>query len=179
VAYTAANVDQAWIGTDIQTLFARETGCAVTVLNDADAAGLAELAFGAAGGQHGVVLLLTIGTGIGSALMVDGTLVPNTELGHLILRGQAAEGLASDRARKQQSLTWKRWARRLDALLRHLERLFAPNLFIVEGDVSKYHLQFLLLLIIHTPIVPAVLRNRAGISRHSIWYGSAPGRAQA
>jgi len=163
VAYTAANIDSSWIGTNVQTLFAAQTGCPVTVLNDADAAGLAELAFGAAHGQRGVVLLLTFGTGIGSAFLVDGTLVPNTELGHLFIRGREAEAFASDRARKCQRLSWKRWARRLDALFKHLERLFAPDLFIVGGGVNKDHAQFLPLLTSSTPVIPAALRNRAGI----------------
>jgi polyphosphate glucokinase len=163
VAYTAANVDSAWIGTNIQALFAASTGCPITVLNDADAAGLAELTFGAARGQSGVVLMLTFGTGIGSALLLDGRLVPNTELGHLIIGTQTAEALASDRTRKRQRLSWKRWARRLDVLFEHLERLFAPDLFVVGGGVSKDNGRFLPLLNIRTPIVPAALRNRAGI----------------
>jgi polyphosphate glucokinase len=163
VAYSAANVDPAWIGTDVQALLAIQTGCSVAVLNDADAAGLAELAFGAAREQPGSVLLLTFGTGIGSALLSGGRLVPNTELGHLLIGGQKAETLAADRARKQQRLSWKRWARRLDTLFKHLERLFAPDLFILGGGVSKDHARFLPLLTIQTPIVPALLRNRAGI----------------
>ena len=163
VAYTAANVDSSWIGTNVQTLLAASTGCPITVLNDADAAGLAELTFGAARGQSGTVLMLTFGTGIGSALLVDGRLVPNTELGHLIIRVQSAEALASDRIRKRQRLSWKRWAQRLETLFKHLERLFAPDLFVVGGGVSKDDVRFLPLLNIRTPIVPAALRNRAGI----------------
>jgi polyphosphate glucokinase len=163
VAYTAANVDASWIGTNIPALFAASTGCPVTVLNDADAAGLAELTFGAARGQLGTVLMLTFGTGIGSALLVEGRLVPNTELGHLIIRMQTAEALASNRTRKRQRLSWKRWARRLDALFEHLERLFAPDLFVVGGGVSKDDQHFLPLLRVRTPVVPAALRNRAGI----------------
>jgi polyphosphate glucokinase len=163
VAYTAANVDSTWIGTNVQALFAASTGCPIIVLNDADAAGLAELTFGAARGQLGTVLMLTFGTGIGSALLVGGRLVPNTELGHLIIRMRTAETLASDRTRKRQRLSWKRWARRLDVLFEHLERLFAPDLFVVGGGVSKDDQHFLPLLRVRTPIVPAVLRNRAGI----------------
>jgi polyphosphate glucokinase len=163
IAYTAANVAPTWIGTNIQAQFAAPTGCPIIVLNDADAAGLAELAFGAARGQSGTVLMLTFGTGIGSALLVDGRLVPNTELGHLIIRVQTAEAFASDRTRKRQRLSWKRWARRLEALFKHLERLFAPDLFVVGGGVSKDDARFLHLLSIRTPIVPAALRNRAGI----------------
>jgi polyphosphate glucokinase len=163
VAYTAANVDSSWIGTNIQTVFAASTGCSIIVLNDADAAGLAELTFGAARGQLGTVLMLTFGTGIGSALLVGGRLVPNTELGHLIISNQTAEAFASDRTRKRQHLSWKRWARRLEALFEHLERLFAPDLFVVGGGVSKDDQHFLPLLNVRTPIVPAALRNRAGI----------------
>jgi polyphosphate glucokinase len=146
VEYTAANVDPTWIGTNVQTLFAESTGCPITVLNDADAAGLAELNFGAARGQSGTVLMLTFGTGIGSALLVGGQLVPNTELGHLIIRTRAAEALASNRTRKRQRLSWKRWARRLEALFAHLERLFAPDLFVIGGGVSKDEHHFLPLL---------------------------------
>lgn len=163
VAYTAANVDTSWIGKNVQSLFAASTGCPITVLNDADAAGLAELAFGAARGQLGTVLMLTFGTGIGSALLVGGRLVPNTELGHLIISMRTAEAHASDRTRKHQRLTWKRWARRLDALFEHLERLFAPDLFVVGGGVSKDDQHFIPLLKVRIPIVPAVFRNRAGI----------------
>jgi polyphosphate glucokinase len=163
IAYTAANVDSSWIGTNVEALFATSTGCPVTVLNDADAAGLAELTFGAARDQLGTVLMLTFGTGIGSALLVDGRLVPNTELGHLIIDTQTAEAFASDRTRKRQRLSWKRWARRLNVLFAHLERLFAPDLFVIGGGVSKDEQHFVPLLDIRTPITPAVLRNRAGI----------------
>jgi polyphosphate glucokinase len=163
MAYSAANVDASWIGINVQTLFAASTDCQVTVLNDADAAGVAELSFGAARGQTGTVLMLTFGTGIGSALLVDGRLIPNTELGHLIIHTDTAEALASDRTRKRQRLSWKRWAGRLQALFTHLERLFAPDLFVVGGGVSKDEQRFLPLLNVRTPIVPAMLRNRAGI----------------
>jgi polyphosphate glucokinase len=107
--------------------------------------------------------MLTFGTGIGSALLSGGRLVPNTELGHLIIRMRTAEALASDRTRKRQRLSWKRWARRLNVLFEHLERLFAPDLFVVGGGVSKDYHSFLPLLTVNTPIVPATLRNRAGI----------------
>jgi polyphosphate glucokinase len=163
VALTAANIDPAWVGTPVEALFSAQTGCPTRVLNDADAAGMAELAFGAAKGQAGTLLLLTIGTGIGSALLVDGRLVPNTELGHLLIGSQTAEAFASDRTRKRQRLSWKRWARRLSTLVQHLERLFAPDLLIVGGGVSKDHARFLPLIRARTPIVPAALRNRAGI----------------
>jgi polyphosphate glucokinase len=163
IAYTAANVDPAWIGMNVQALFAAPTGCPITVLNDADAAGLAELTFGAAQLQMGTVLMLTLGTGIGSALFVEGRLVPNTELGHLIIKTQSAEAFASDRTRKRQRLSWKRWSGRLETLFQHLERLFSPDLFVVGGGVSKVDARFLPLLNLQTPIMPAALRNRAGI----------------
>jgi polyphosphate glucokinase len=160
VAYTAANVDASWIGTNVQTLLATSTGCPITVLNDADAAGLAELTFGAARGQSGTVLMLTFGTGTGSALLVGGRLVPNTELGHLIIGMRTAEAFASDRARKRQRLSWKRWARRLNALFEHLERLFAPDLFVVGGGVSKDDQYFL-------PLLDVRHTNRAGSTTQS------------
>src|SRR5262245_56531519 len=123
VAYTAANVDPTWIGTNVEALFAASTGCRMRVLNDADAAGLAELRFGAARGQSGSVLMLTFGTGIGNALLVDGRLVPNTELGHLFIGRHTAETFASDQTRQRQRLGWKRWSERLQVLFTHLERL--------------------------------------------------------
>jgi polyphosphate glucokinase len=163
VAHSAANVDEAWIGTDAAEVFTRATKRPVIVLNDADAAGLAEVRFGAGRGAGGVVLVLTIGTGIGSALFVDGRLVPNTELGHLELRGVKAEWRASDRVRQEKDLGWKRWARRLDEYLRHLEFLFSPNLIIVGGGVSKQHDRYLHRLKVKARVVPAALRNEAGI----------------
>jgi len=163
VTRSASNVDQAWIGTDAAKLFRRVTGRPVTVLNDADAAGLAEVRFGAGRGREGVVLVLTIGTGIGSALFLDGKLVPNTELGHVELHGVKAEWRASDRERKEQDLSWKRWARRLDEYLQHLELLFSPDLIIVGGGISKRHDRYLHRLHAQAPVVPAALRNEAGI----------------
>jgi polyphosphate glucokinase len=136
VAYSAANVDPAWINTDAQALFAEATGCPVLVLNDADAAGLAEMQFGAGTGHTGVVMLLTLGTGIGSALFVRGILVPNTELGHLEIRGKEAEDRASDRVREQKGWDWPEWSKRLNEYLNHVERLFSPDLFIIGGGVS-------------------------------------------
>jgi polyphosphate glucokinase len=163
VAYTAANVDKRWIGTNAEALFAAATGCPVTVLNDADAAGLAELRLGAGRDQTGMVLVLTFGTGIGSALFMDGRLLPNTELGHLELAGREVEPWASDRARQQGGLSWKKWARRVDRYLRYLEALFSPDLFIVGGGVSKKADKFLPHLSVRTPVVPALLRTEAGI----------------
>jgi len=163
VACTAANIDRSWIGTHVDKLISRKAGRPVRVLNDADAAGLAEVHFGAARGKRGTVLLLTIGTGIGSALIVDGKLVPNTELGHLELHGDIAERRASDRARKRKDLSWKRWAGRLGEYLQHLELLFSPDLFILGGGVSRKHERFLHRLETRARVVPARLRNDAGI----------------
>ena len=163
VAYSAANVDKAWIGTNADELFEKETSCPVVVLNDADAAGLAEVEYGAGRGVKGVVMLLTIGTGIGSAMFVDGRLVPNTELGHMDIRGKEAEHRASDRTRAKKKLNWKQWAGRFDEVLQRMDALFSPNLFIIGGGISKKHAKFLPLLTVRTPVVPAQLLNEAGI----------------
>jgi polyphosphate glucokinase len=163
VAYSAANIDPSWIGTDGQRLFKKKTKRRTYLLNDADAAGLAEMAFGAGKGQAGVVLVVTLGTGIGSAFFLDGHLVPNTELGHIEVRGKDAERRASDRTRQQKGLSWKKWAVRVDEYLGRLEALFWPDLFIIGGGVSKRHEQFLPLLSRRTPVVPAQLLNDAGI----------------
>jgi polyphosphate glucokinase len=163
VAYSAANVDRSWIGTDGQALFEQKTGCPMLLLNDADAAGLAEVKFGAGKGQRGVVMLLTLGTGIGSALICDGRLVPNTELGHMEIRGKEGEHRASDRVREEKDLSWKKWAAAVDEYLLRLEALFSPNLFIIGGGVSKKHDRFLPLLTVRTPVVPAQMLNEAGM----------------
>ncbi|GAA3014555.1 polyphosphate--glucose phosphotransferase [Streptosporangium longisporum] len=163
VARSAANVDKAWIGTDAQQLFSRVTGQTTIVLNDADAAGLAEVAAGAAKDRPGVVMLLTFGTGIGSALLMDGLLVPNTELGHLEIRGKEAEKRASDHAREAHDLGWEEWAEKVQEYLEHVEMLFSPSLFIIGGGVSKKADKFLPHIKIRTPIVPAGLQNEAGI----------------
>jgi polyphosphate glucokinase len=163
VAYSAANIDASWIGVNAQQLVQKKTKCPVAVLNDADAAGLAEMTFGAGKGQAGVVIVATLGTGIGTAFFLDGRLVPNTELGHLEVRGKDAELRASDRVRQNKGLSWKKWAARLDEYLGHLEALFSPDLFIIGGGVSKKHEKFLPLLHTRTPVVPAQLLNEAGI----------------
>jgi polyphosphate glucokinase len=163
VALTAANVDDKWIGTDAAALFAETTGCPTRVINDADAAGLAEMAFGAGRGRRGVVLIVTIGTGLGTALFTDGHLLPNAELGHIEIRGQDAELRASDAARKRDILSWKKWARRLDLYLRTLERLLWPDLIILGGGVSKRSERFLPFLTVQAEVVPAELLNEAGI----------------
>jgi polyphosphate glucokinase len=163
VTRTAANIDSSWIGADAGALLREATGCEVTVVNDADAAGYAEARFGAARGHRGIVLVTTLGTGIGTALIHDGRLVPNTELGHLEINGDDAERRASDAARDRDDLSWEKWAKRLQRYYHTLERLFWPDLFVVGGGVSKKADKFLPLLDLQTPIVPATLRNEAGI----------------
>ncbi|WP_392899176.1 polyphosphate--glucose phosphotransferase [Streptomyces sp. LN699] len=165
VTRTAANMDKAWIGVDTAALLSeRLDGLAVTVLNDADAAGVAEMTYGAGKGVSGTVILLTLGTGIGSALFTDGRLVPNTEMGHLELHGHDAEKRASVKAKEDHDLTWERWAHRLQKYLEHVEMLFSPELFILGGGVSRKPEKFLPLIEgIRAEIVPAKLQNNAGI----------------
>lgn len=163
VAYSAANVHKDWIGTNGQELLAMKTGCPVLLLNDADAAGMAEMTFGAGKGRRGVVIVLTFGTGIGSAIFVDGHLVPNTEFGHMEVRGKDAEDRASDRIRKKEDLNWKSWATCVDEFFGRMEGLFSPDLFIFGGGVSKKHEKFLHLLNTRAEIVPAQMLNEAGI----------------
>ena len=160
---TAANIDKAWIGRNAAALFQEATGCAFTVLNDADAAGMAEMRFGAGRGRSGVVLVLTIGTGIGSALFTDGRLVPNTEFGHLEMDGKAAERRASARVRTRRELTWKKWSALLDDYLGRVAFYLWPELIIIGGGVSKRHEKFLPHLTVDCEVVPARLRNEAGI----------------
>lgn len=160
---TAANISRRWLGVDARALLRSALGRAVTVINDADAAGCAEMAFGAGRKRGGVVIVVTLGTGIGSALFIDGRLVPNTELGHLVIHGKAAETRASANARKKQALSWKAWARRLDEYLRYVEDLLSPELFILGGGVSKKHEKFFHHFTADTPVVPAEMRNDAGI----------------
>lgn len=165
VTRTAANVDKGWIDVDAAKLLGdRVGGLPVTVLNDADAAGVAEMTFGAGAGRKGVVMLLTFGTGIGSALFVDGRLVPNTELGHLELHGHEAEKHASTKAKDDEDLGWHHWSRRVQKYLAHLEMLFSPELFIIGGGVSRKSDKFIPLIEgIRAEIVPAELKNNAGI----------------
>ncbi|MEV1173195.1 polyphosphate--glucose phosphotransferase [Nonomuraea sp. NPDC049784] len=158
VVLTAANVDHSWIGVDAGELFG-----GATVLNDADAAGVAEMTFGRGKGKRGTVLVLTFGTGIGSALFTDGTLVRNTELGHLELRGKDAEHRASARVREEHELSWDKWAERVEEYLRHVEMLLSPSLIVIGGGVSRKADKFLPHVHIGTPVVPAALQNEAGI----------------
>jgi polyphosphate glucokinase len=164
VTLTAANVDQQWIGTDASALLADAIGAPVTVVNDADAAGIAEMEFGAGVGSTGVVMMITLGTGIGSALFVDGTLVPNTELGHLPLHhGGDAEDWAAESVREGDDLSWKEWGHRLSHYIELLERLLWPKLIIIGGGVSRKSEKFLPYVHARTEIVPAQLHNDAGI----------------
>jgi polyphosphate glucokinase len=163
VVHSAANIDKHWIGEDADRLITERTGRDVHVVNDADAAGLAEVRYGAAKGRRGLVIVTTLGTGIGSALVYDGVLVPNSELGHLEIDGHDAEKRAAASAREREDLSWEEWATRLTVYYRKLEDLFSPELFVVGGGVSKKADQFLPLVDIETEIVPAQLRNAAGI----------------
>jgi polyphosphate glucokinase len=163
VTKTAANVDKSWLDAPAAQLFADRLGVPTTVLNDADAAGVAEVAFGAGRDQRGLTMMLTFGTGIGSALFLDGTLIPNTEFGHLELNGHDAEVRAADRAREADDLSWEDWAKRVETYLRHVEMLLSPRLFIIGGGVSKKSDKFFPLIDIRTPMVPATLLNNAGI----------------
>jgi polyphosphate glucokinase len=164
VIQTAANVDHAWIGVDAVKTFEAGTKLPVTVLNDADAAGVAEMRFGAGKGVGGTVLLLTFGTGIGSALFTDGVLVPNTEFGHIQIRGKDAERRASEVAREEHDLSWDSWAGRVDEYLSHVEALLSPRLIIIGGGISRKADKFLSLLTgLRAKVVPAGLQNDAGI----------------
>lgn len=160
---SAANVSSKWIGLAAEALFEKGLGLPIHFVNDADAAGYAESQFGAAQGVEGVVLLTTLGTGIGSALLNDGVLVPNTELGHLQIDGYDYETRAAYSAKEREDLSWDKWATRLQKYYSTLELLFSPDLFIVGGGVSKHHENFLPLLNLKTRIIPAVHRNNAGI----------------
>ncbi|HQV64536.1 MAG TPA: ROK family protein [Anaerolineales bacterium] len=163
VAMMAANVSEKWVGTNADALFTKITGCDCTMINDADAAGVAEMSFGAGRGNYGTVIMITLGTGIGTAIFHRGQLLPNTEFGHLEIDGEDAEFRASDAARQRDDLSWKKYAKRLNKFLGTMERLFWPNLFIIGGGISKESEKFLPLLTIDTHIVPAQLLNEAGI----------------
>jgi polyphosphate glucokinase len=161
--FTASNIDKSWIGTNIAELFTQATACEVHVLNDADAAGLAEMEYGGGRKQDGVVMLMTIGTGIGTALFTQRKLLPNTEFGQIILEGKIAEQYAADGVRKKLGLSWKKWSKRFNVYLAEIERLLWPDLIILGGGVSKKHEKFLHYLNSKTRIIPAQLQNNAGI----------------
>ena len=160
---SAANVSKKWIGLDAEKLFEKGLGRDIHFVNDADAAGVAEQRFGAAKDVKGLVILTTLGTGIGSAMIYNGVLVPNSELGHLEMGGKDAERQAAFSAKERHDLSYAKWAERLQKYYAMLEMLFTPDLFIVGGGVSKHHDEFLPLLDLRAPIVPAKLRNNAGI----------------
>jgi polyphosphate glucokinase len=163
VVRTAANVDPAWIGTNLKDVIRKHSGYDVHVMNDADAAGFGEYAYGAARHEDGLVLMVTLGTGIGTALISDGRLVPNSELGHLIVDGVDAEEYAAESARDRHGLGWEEWASHVDRFLGEMERLLWPDLIIIGGGVSKDYKEFLPLLHLRAPVVPAALFNNAGI----------------
>jgi polyphosphate glucokinase len=160
---TAANIDPSWIGLDADRLISTRLGREVRMINDADAAGLAEAHYGAARGQPGLVLMTTLGTGIGSALLLGGRLVPNSELGHLEVAGHEAESRAAAAVRESEDLSWPEWAGRLQQYYRAVEDLLWPDLIVVGGGISKKADKFLPLINIRTPIAVALLRNEAGI----------------
>ena len=160
---SAANIDKGWIGTDADDLLSDTLGREVHVINDADAAGLAEVRYGVAKGRNGLTIVTTLGTGIGSALLYDGVLVPNSELGHLEIEGYDAESRAANSARKDEDLSWEKWAKRLTTYYRTVEKLFSPDLIVVGGGVSKHAREFIPLIEIDTEIISATLRNTAGI----------------
>jgi polyphosphate glucokinase len=163
IVHTAANIDHSWIGRDAKTLFERKTMIKVTMINDADAAGLAEVHFGAGRDKKGVIYVCTLGTGIGSALFVDGKLVPNTELGHLEIKGEDAELRSSERVRLEEDMSWKKWGKRVDQYLNAVERVIYPDLIIIGGGASKNAAKFIPFLTVKAPVVPAELLNEAGI----------------
>jgi len=163
VVRTASNIDKNWIGTPVNKLFSDKTGLPFNVLNDADAAGYAEISFGAGKGRKGVIIIVTVGTGIGSAIFFDGQLVPNTELGHVFLKDIEAEKYTSDAVRKKEDLPWPKWAKRFNKYLQHLEKLFWPDLIIIGGGMSKKKEKFFDNITLNCELVEAKLLNHAGI----------------
>jgi polyphosphate glucokinase len=162
VVLTAANIHQSWIGTNASVLFNKRTGCPFYIANDADVAGLAEMNFGAGRDEKGVVLMITLGTGVGTALFFDGKLLPNTELGHIEIRGKDGERRVSDAARERKEWSYKKWALRIDEYLRKMEDLFWPDLIVVGGGVSKQAEKFFPYLHTRARLVQAQLLNEAG-----------------
>jgi polyphosphate glucokinase len=179
VVGSAAHVDASWIGKNPAELLEARLGRTVVVLNDADAAGLAEVTFGAGVGRRGVVVMVLFGTGIGSALFLDGRLVPNTELGHIIVAGKDGERLAAASVKTRQTLTWKRWSKRVNAYLARLESLVSPDTIIIGGGISKDHEKFIPRLRSSAEIVPAALLNEAGIVGAAVAARDATSRASA
>lgn len=169
----AANISPAWVGLNVDELFSQVTGCQVTVVNDADAAGMAEVTFGAGKGLPGTLIMITLGTGIGSAVFRNGQLLPNTELGHLEIKGEDAETRASDTAREREDLSWKEYAKRLNRYLQKVEKLFWPDLFIIGGGISKNSEKYIPLLTVEAKVVPATFLNEAGIVGAALAAGNA------
>jgi len=167
-----ANLDKSWKGVNLPKLIKSATGHEAVVVNDADAAGFAEQRYGAAAGKRGTVLVVTLGTGIGSALIVDGVLVPNTELGHLEIDGHDAESRAADSAREREGLSMEQWAARLQRYFETVEMLLSPDLIVVGGGISKKYKEFLPLLHTRAPIIPAELFNQAGIVGAAAYAGA-------
>ena len=163
VVHSAANIDKKWLGTNAEELFSNATGCSVSVSNDADVAGIAEVTLGVGKDKKGTTILITIGTGLGSAIFNDGILLPNTELGHLKFKGQKAEHYAADSVRKREELSWEEWGNRFNEYLQHLDFLFSPDLIILGGGASKKFDKFKDLIKVNCPVTPAQFLNRAGI----------------
>lgn len=166
VSIAASNLDQTWVGRNVENVFSEATGCTVKVLNDADAAGMAEMRFSSSEkASQGTVIFITIGSGLGSALFVDGKMVPNTEFGQLYLKGQdfIAEQYASNNAKERDNLTWEEWGKRFNEYLLHLELLFSPNLFLLGGGTSKEFKQYARFFTVNAEVLPAQLLNSAGM----------------
>lgn len=175
----ASNIDPSWIETDAQRLFGEITGLPCFVLNDADAAGIAEMRFGQGQGHQGVVMLITVGTGIGTALFVNGQLLPNTELGHLMLKGKVAEHYCSDAVRQREELPWGKWGKRFNRYLARLEFLFSPDLFILGGGTAAKMEKFIDRIETRAPLVAASSLNQAGIIGAALYAAAQQGDSQA
>ena len=163
VMLTAANIDKSWIGQKVNKQLSDKTGCEVECVNDADAAGIAEIHFGAGAKEKGMVFLLTVGTGIGTVIFIDKHLVPNLELGHLEFNGKTIERYSADSVRKRKNLSWEEWGKRFNKVLDYYDKMFNPNLFIIGGGVSKKMDKFEDCIKLDTPVVPAEMQNNAGI----------------
>lgn len=163
IALSAANIDESWIGTNVRKKFTKSTGCNMVICNDADVAGMAEMQFGQGRGVDGLVIIITIGTGLGSAVFMDGQLVPNTEFGHLKFKDSIAEKYCAGSTRKQLDLSYEEWGHRFNEYLAHVEHLFSPDLILLGGGTSKKFKEFKQCITIDTPVKPASLLNNAGI----------------
>ena len=162
VAYSASNIDDTWLGTNVEKLFTKESGCKVYVKNDADVAGIAEMKYGKGRKKKGTTIFITIGSGLGSAVFIDGVLLPNTELGHLFLEGKIAEQYAADSIRKKEDLSWEKWGKRFNKYLQHVEFLFSPDLIILGGGGSKRFEYYQKYIKLNCKVTPADLLNNAG-----------------